>query len=365
MRAILLALVLATPANADPIPGADDPAFRAPFERALQGDDPTALTDLHAAAEAGNTAALLALPAVNDWLRATLPFADRKRIARVNGIPLNEAVIAADPVAALWRGGEFTSPPETTLDRSLGLFAAGETQKAIFLFQSWLNQTGGGGPLPDSLFDQPVPTWTLALLFGSRMTSFDPGEMADTKIRLALHLKANDPAAYFALHRLARLDGSDGTTLIDAQELAAMIFAAGLTRETFDGRLAELLPALLLIRSWGEPIDPATAIAGWAQIADDPGLEPLHALCQTTCPATANACMAAFVAGFGPPQGYYAPSQPFVSVIPEDAFLATARGAHLLLGPAPMPADDPRLPGIGQIDACLADALVAPRPWHR
>ena len=75
MRAVLLALFLATPGLtspglAEPVPGTDDPAFRAPFDRALQGDDPTALLELHAAAEAGNVAALLALPAASDWLRA-------------------------------------------------------------------------------------------------------------------------------------------------------------------------------------------------------------------------------------------------------------------------------------------------------
>ncbi len=362
MRIFLLALLLAAPAIADPISGADDPAFRAPFDRALQTDDPTALLDLHAAAEAGNTAALLALPAVNHWLRATLPFADRKRIARVNGTPLAEAVAAADQVAGLWAEGEFTSPPETTLDRSLGLFAAGETQKAIFLFQSWVNQTGGGGPLPDGLFDLPIPDWTLATLFRSRMTGFDPATMADTKILLARRLKADDPAAYFALNGLAGLDGSDQTVLIDEQELTAMIFAAGLTREAFDRRLAELLPALRLTRAWAEPVDAATALAGWTQIADDPGFEPLNALCQASCTATASACMAAYVAGFGPPQGYLAQSQPFISLIPEAEFLATPRGSRLLLGPAAVPVDDPRVTTVRQIDACLADTLTAPRP---
>jgi hypothetical protein len=362
MRIFLLALLLAAPAIADPISGADDPAFRAPFDRALQTDDPTALLDLHAAAEAGNTAALLALPAVNHWLRATLPFADRKRIARVNGTPLAEAVAAADQVAELWAEGEFTSPPETTLDRSLGLFAAGETQKAIFLFQSWVNQTGGGGPLPDGLFDLPIPDWTLATLFRSRMTGFDPTTMADTKILLARRLKADDPAAYFALNGLAGLDGSDQTVLIDEQELTAMIFAAGLTREAFDRRRAELLPALRLTRAWAEPVDAATALAGWTQIADDPGFEPLHALCQASCTATASACMAAYVAGFGPPQGYLAQSQPFISLIPEAEFLATPRGSRLLLGPAAVPVDDPRVTTVRQIDACLADTLTAPRP---
>jgi hypothetical protein len=150
--------------------------------------------------------------------------------------------------------------------------------------------------------------------------------------------------------------------MIDATELSAMIFAAGLTREKFDRRLADLLPALQLTRARGEPIDPTTALAGWAQIAEDLGLEPLRALCRATCPDTADACMAAYVAGFGPPQGYLALSQPFVSVMPEDAFLATPRGARLLLGPAPLPGDDRRLSGIRRIDACLADTLTAPRP---
>ncbi len=148
MRAILLAFFLVAPAVADPIQGLDDPAFRLPFDRALQGDDPTALKDLHAAAEAGNQAAILALPMVSDWLRATLPFAERKPLARVNGLPLAQAFAAAGPVAALWAMGDLGPDTDVLLDRAFALYDAGEPDKATQLFMSWVNQTGGHHPLP-------------------------------------------------------------------------------------------------------------------------------------------------------------------------------------------------------------------------
>lgn len=114
--------------------GADDPAFRQPFERALQSDAPQALRDLHAAAKAGNTAALLALPTGSGWLRGTLPFADRKALSHVNGVPLAEAVTAADPTAALWNMGDRGTDPASQLQSSFGLYAAGEDDKATLQF---------------------------------------------------------------------------------------------------------------------------------------------------------------------------------------------------------------------------------------
>ena len=74
MRALVItACLLASAPSAQTLPGADDPAFRAPFERALQADDPTALAEIHAAAEAGNLAALRALPAVLVWADKSKP----------------------------------------------------------------------------------------------------------------------------------------------------------------------------------------------------------------------------------------------------------------------------------------------------
>ncbi len=66
MRAVVVSLFLALPAAAEAPLGLDGPAFRLPFETLLQRDDPPALIALHMAAQSGNTAALLSLPAALD-----------------------------------------------------------------------------------------------------------------------------------------------------------------------------------------------------------------------------------------------------------------------------------------------------------
>ena len=357
MRAFLLALIATTAASADPIPGADDPAFRIPFERALQGDDPTALIELHAAAEAGNTAALLALPSVNEWLRTELPFAKRKRIARVNGTPLAEAVVAADPVAALWDGGEVRDA-DGLLGRVRGLMEAGETDKATFLFISWFNQTGARPSMPDWLFDLPLPKVVLAQTLLSRYRSFDPAIMADTEALIARRLKADDPTGFLAMAMLAGMHRPGSTPAAGLDRLAAIAEAAGLDPVAVGQRMTELAPSLLLSFAWGEPLDPAIALAGAALMMDDPGLVPLRALCTATCPDTLTACTAAFVAAFGPPQGRSGNRQPDIRLISEADFLKTPRGGTLLLMRF-AGRDDPRLPRMKMIAACLADHLLS------
>ncbi|MDZ7906259.1 MAG: hypothetical protein U5N55_11175 [Cypionkella sp.] len=98
--------------HAEAIQGSDDPNFRAPFERLLQGDDPTAVAEIYAAAENGNHAALLALPAVLTWMPPEGTLAERKRFRMVGGVPLWEAVAAASPVWAAWaNGGDVEAGP--------------------------------------------------------------------------------------------------------------------------------------------------------------------------------------------------------------------------------------------------------------
>ena len=229
MRVALLTLLLATPALADPIPGADDPAFRAPFERALQGDDPTALTDLHAAAEAGNTAAVLALPAVSDWLRAKLPFSERKKLGRVNGTPIAEAYAAADPTAALWALGEPGTDMNALLNRAFGLYDAGEPDKATLLFSTWVNQTGGYETLPPGFFDRPVPPWLIAFVLRGRLIDSGYGTREEGDAIVIDRLKANDPAAWIAVAGFAGLHRSDPPPA-EAARLPAIFQAAALRR---------------------------------------------------------------------------------------------------------------------------------------
>lgn len=360
MRAVVLALVMVAPALAEPISGLDDPAFRAPFKRALQGDDPTALTEIHAAAEAGNQAALLALPAVSDWLRATLPFSERKLLGRVNGVPAAEAIAAADPVAALWAMGEYGNDMDALLARAFALYDAGEADKATSLFMTWVNQTGGYGPLPPGFFDHPVPAWAMGLVFWGRLndTGFSPP--ADSEAIIADRLKADDPAAWYALAGFAGLHRSDAQKP-DAARLAGILTAAGIPQDVAIRKMQAMVPMLKVMRY--EPVDPDTARAAMAAFSTEPEFQPLLALCAATCPDTALQCAAAFVAGFGHPFGRATLSQPLISVIPTTDFFASPRGRMVFLRSTigrlgNDPASSPPVTAARKVDACLADNVL-------
>lgn len=364
MRAIWLAAFLATSATAETIAGLDDPAFRAPFERALQGDDPTALLELHAAAEGGNTAALLALPAVNDWLRAALPFADRKRVARVNGIPLAEAFAAADPAAALWAMGDPGSDMDVLLARAFALYDAGEQDKATSLFMTWLNQTGGYRPLPSGFFDHPVPPWAMAYVLRGRLIDNGVTLPADGDALIVERLKADDPAAWIALAAFAGLHNPDAAPP-DTARLAAIFAAAGIAQDQAAQRMAAAVPALTALNRSDRSMDPVTAAAAVAIYRTEPEFQPIVALCQATCPATALQCTTAYVAAFGHPFGRATQSQPLTALISPADFFATPRGRLMLLRFGQLgddPASSPALVAVREIDACLADAVLAALP---
>lgn len=364
MRALVLALLLATPLLADPPPGADDPAFRAPFDRALQADDPTALLDLHAAAEAGNTAALLALPAVNHWLRTTLPFSERKKLARINGTALPEAFATADPTAALWAMGDPGTDVNALLTRAFALYDAGEPDKATFLFTTWINQTGGYGDLPPGFFDHPVPPWATAHVMWGRLndTTFAPPVESDAFV--VQRLKANDPAAWLALAGFAGLHRTDAQPP-DAARLAAIFKAAGIPQDEAARRMQESVPVLKVMRY--EPVDPETAKAATATYLKEPEFQSLLSVCSEACPETQDQCATAFVAGFGHPFGRVTLDQPLTSLISTKDFFATPRGLLLLLRSTrgalgDSPATSPALAAAREIDACLADAILAANP---
>lgn len=369
MRALLLALILATPTLADPIPGADDPAFRAPFDRALQGDDPTALLDLHAAAEAGNTAAILALPAVNDWLRTTVSFADRKRIARVNGIPMAEAFAAASPTAALWALGEAGSDMNALMNRAFGLYAAGEPEKATYLFMTWLNQTGGFGDLPPGFFDQPVPPWAMADVVQMRLRDINTPP-AEAEAMLLPLLKSDNLAGWVALAAYAGRNRPDYAPLPQPtlDRIARIIASAGLSPD--DGE-RQMERATLVLKTFSHLDEPITnsdvAATTTALFAQEPEFQSLPAVCATICPQTKDQCTTAYVAGFGHPFGWTTLNQPLTSLMSTKDFFAAPRGRLLLLRSTAArlgddPATSPGLAAARQIDACLADAILAANP---
>jgi hypothetical protein len=366
MRAFFLALLLATPVLADPIPGLDDPAFRDPFELALQGDDPTALLDLHAAAEAGNTAALLALPQAQYWLRTTVPLTQRKVLARVNGMPLAEAYAAAHPTAALWALGDPGTDMDALLQRAFALFEANEPDKATFLFMTWVNQTGGYNQLPAGFWDHPVPPWAMAQVLRGRLIDNGITEPAEGDALVVDRLMSDDPAAWITLAAFAdRAPETNAKAHFD--RLYAMITKAGLTKVEAERRMAEVLPALRALQRVDPILAPATAEAAAAIFRTEPGFQPLVTLCASACPQTKDQCTTAFVAAFGHPYGRATLSQPLTSLISTEDFFATPRGRLILLRSTrgalgDDPATSSALAAARQIDACLADAILAVIP---
>jgi len=366
MRAFLLALLLASPTLAEPVPGADAPAFRDPFDRALQGDDPTALQEIHAAAEAGNTAALLALPAVSDWLRATLPFSERKKLGRINGIPIAAAYADATPTAALWALGDPGTDAKALLQRAFALYDVGEPDKASGLFSIWVNQTGGYTDLPPDFFDHPVPPWLMSFVLRGRLIDSGYGTLEEGQAMVIDRLKADDPAAWIALAAFA--DRPPATNLkAHLDRLQAMIAEAGLPQGEAETRMAAGLPVLRAINRH-DPILPATtAEAAAAIFRNEPEFQPLLTVCAIACPQTRDQCTTAFVAAFGHPFGRATTAQPPTSLISTKDFFATPRGRLLLLRSTQGqlgddPATSPALSAARAVDACLADAILAALP---
>lgn len=362
MRAFLVAVFLAAPAWAEPVAGLADPAFRLPFERALQGDDPAALADLHAAAEAGNMAARMALPTVLIWMPPTGTLAERNRYRRLGGVPLAEAVAAAHPVAALWAGGEAGQDMAALLSRALGLYAVGEDERATALFLNWLGPTGGHGDLPPGFFDQPVPPHIMAQVLRGRLANPDRSPAEATDALLADRVRADDPAAWIALAGFAGLHAT-GTPPPDTARLARIFRIAGVPQDVAARRMLDAAPVLRAI-GFDLLLDPAMAAKVTATFRDDPSFQPVRSLCAAICPATADACATAHVAGFGHPAGRTPGAQPFAALMPPEDFHATPRGRLVtlqwlggLVGDAPE--RSAFVNAARAIDTCLADAVTA------
>lgn len=360
MRHILLAALLAaaTPTHADPVPGRDDPAFRAPFDRALQGDDPTALADLHAAASAGNQAALLALPAVLIWLPPTGTLADKNRFRHINGTRLEDAVASLSPTAAAWADSQITTPDDL-LTRARTL-AKDAPQKAAFLIGAYLNLQDPTLPPPADLLTLPAAT----LQLGQHLTDrFRLADHAETDPLLTRALQDDHLAAWIALASLTKAPNPTTTPRV-----AALLQAAKIDPPTARTRLAGAALIADLYAKLPLLIPRPQAETAARLLRDSPEFLPIRSLCAAACPATATQCEAASFQAFGYPypQGESAVPDPAL-IAPED-FYATPRGTRVILA-----ARLPRMHGtelfpeilaqVAQTDACLAKVIAdAPFP---
>lgn len=358
-RAVLASLLLlAAPARAEAPAGLDDPAFTQPFQRLLTANDTGALDALHQAAEAGNAAARLALPAALDWLRP--PLKDRRKYLTVGGAKLADAVAAAAPQAADWAGGnpDFANTEDLIL-RALRLYDAGEQEKATGFLLTWINQTGPWAALPEGLFDRPLPALAEYFLLAMRLSDPTNPDPAAARALTVARLKAGSPAAAMALAHLAGLHRPDGPTNPEGAAMIPQFLAdAGLSPAEGEARLDAALPALKLIQGREMP-DAETALAATDYLAATPDLAPLRAACAAACPQSSGTCTAAALLAYGFPQGRGGIAQPLTALIAADAFWATPRGVDLLLvrplrDASPAQAASPPMLAAIALDACFA-----------
>ena len=269
-------------------------------------------------------------------------------------------------MAALWALGDPGTDMAALLQRAFALYDAGEPDKATFLFSTWVNQTGGYTDLPPGFFDHPVPPWLMAYVLRGRLTDNGITQPADGDALIVDRLKAEDPAAWFALAGFAGLHRADPAPQVTSR-LTAIFAAAGIPQDEAARSMAGAAPALKAIARTEPILDAETARAADALFHREPEFQPLLTLCAAACPQTKDQCATAFVAAFGHPFGRTTLSQPLTSLMPTQDFFATPRGRLLLLRSTQGqlgddPATSPALVAARQIDACLADAILAALP---
>lgn len=357
LRLVFAHCLLAAQLAAHPLPGADDPAFALPFARALAGDDPTALTELHAAATAGNQAALLSLPAVLLWLPPEGPLPTRNRFRKIGDTRLDDAVAAASAVMADWQGGLVDTPADLPA-RALRLYAADERGKADTLIGQWLNQTGGLGDWPAGLERAPLPALFLGLALRGRL-EFAP--TPEDEARLIALLREDRPGAWLALAGLTTPPG--GTALPDPAQAGLWVQRAGLAPDHAAARLKAAHLVRLTQRPGALPLSPEQAEALRLWLTGQPDFAPVEILCALHCPDSAAACARAHVAALGPLARVTEASVPPVAVIRTQDFLATPRGLRVWLSTlASSPGWADRRSAATAIDACFGDLVARSAP---
>jgi hypothetical protein len=371
MRIVLPILLLATPAFADLLPSTSDPAFSEPFQRLLQGDDPDAVRALHAAAEAGNPSAVLAMPFALSWTRSVEVTDGSDALFQVNGVHVIPAAMAQDPVAASWWQDPADATPASFLDRAHVMFQAGERAKGTALIQAWFNQTGALEPPPDWIFDYPVDSWMVAIILQYRLQDISGAvPQPEAEADVIARVKADDPAAWMALAGYAALDRDNQAPLPETtvQRINRMLGAAGFSPADGQARMTEMAAQLRALHLAPDSVlDAGAAAVALKTLKATPDFLPVEAVCTAACPGTAEACMTAYVAAFGHPTNATVMEQPFITLITPEDFFATprsrielARSIRPLLGDDP--ATSPALTAAHQIDACFADAVLASIP---
>lgn len=358
MRALLLALLLTAPALADPIPGADNPAFRAAMTTLLAKDDPAAVATLRELAEAGNSAALVALPLALQWVPPQGNLKEKNAQRRVGGINVQDAAIKVHEASALWNGGQFDDA-RLLPDRAAGLLVLGEREKSATLLYSWLNQTGGSGELPPDILSDDLPAMLGAFALADRLrhAMYFGGNPGEEAARLLSHMRENRLAAWVAYVHL--LEGAP--EIFDT--VGSPLADTGLSAADTEARIEDARAVRTVWRAFvigEEPTPAATAIRAREVLQGRAELLPLSQLCQAHCPDSITSCEAAALAYPGLIHPAFTILQPFADVVDPVEFAASDRGVFTLIRPRQDPAAAADRATAESLDACYG-ALLARR----
>lgn len=303
LRWLCLMLLLALPAGAEPLQGQTNPAYQAALASLLATDDPAALADLHALAEAGNVAAILTLPTALTWFPGAAEYQNRLALRQITGEALAAVAARHAPAAALWQGGAISPLAADQLTRALGLYALGEATKADALLAGWFNHMPLSAPLPEGFADLPAAPALKAMIIEARV-------------------RAGDAQA------AALLQG-----WLDQGRIEGLLAQAGLGMGPAAGAGTQLRDRL-----WSErpatPLPPETVALMVDRLLALPSYSPVRAYCAARCPDTAASCAAAFITMLGDIHPATPRATPLQAVMPETAFFATPRGEAVLLAPA-------------------------------
>ncbi|MEO8244331.1 MAG: hypothetical protein ABI832_18690 [bacterium] len=365
---VIFCLALGTPAVAGPLAGADDPAFRAAFDRTLRADDLGAEDALRDLAAAGNTAARVALPVVQTWWVDSGPMTDRTTRRKIDGKWIAELAHAAFKPADLWQDGEISPVMRDQLNRALWLYELGEDRKGDALLEAWFNHMPDAAPLPEGFADLPAAAMLKSMILLQHLTRGDHKALPV----LQAWLDQDRIEGWMVFAELSdHYSGGPGQPMMTSLRVGANVAA----------RLPDGRRAINLL--WREiPPAPLPAAAG-AMVQRDllprPQYNPVRAYCAAACPGSTPACETAFVSLLGAPHHSVTQLTPLQDVMGEAAFFATARGEQVLLAAAAKHrlglelshdvagdlVKNPAFVATETVDACFANGVqraVAPFP---
>jgi hypothetical protein len=355
IRILAACALLSTPAAAEMLDGADDPAFQAALTALLASDDAAAVATLRDLAEGGNTAALVTLPFALDWVPPQGNLKEKNAQRKVGGVTAQDAAAKAHNATALWNRGDTTNADDM-LDRATGLQAAGEPGKAAILLSGWLNQTGAYLGVPPELLSDTAPAWLGGLALSGRMTgAIGRDGPAPEDAALLLSLMREDRLVGWVAY-VAMLDSYPEIFNIIGSPLAG----TGLSAADTEARIADAR-AVREVTRWHDetPTSAETATRARDLLQGRAEFLPVAQLCQAHCPGSTATCEAAVLAYPGVPFGYDV-AQPFADTLDPLAFAASDRGVALMIRPRKDPVGATDRATAEGLDACYG-ALLARR----